>query len=55
MILVLNPLQEKVRDPVEPKLLIDPKTETFIDNKEADKLLTREYRKGFEVPEQGKA
>jgi hypothetical protein len=32
------------------KLTIDPKTETFVGDKEADKLLTREYRKGFEVP-----
>ena len=26
------------------------KTETFKDDKQADKLLTREYRKGFEIP-----
>jgi hypothetical protein len=32
------------------KLPIDARTETFIDDKEADRLLTREYRKGFEVP-----
>jgi predicted dehydrogenase len=32
------------------KLALDPKTETFIGNKEADLMLTREYRKGFEVP-----
>jgi hypothetical protein len=34
-----------------PKLTFDPKTETFPGNKEANALLTREYRKGFEVPE----
>ena len=33
------------------KLAIDPKTERFIGDKEANGLLTREYRKGFEVPE----
>jgi predicted dehydrogenase len=33
------------------KLTIDPKTETFVDDKEANALLRREYRKGFEVPE----
>lgn len=32
-------------------LKMDPKTEKFIGNAEADKQLTREYRKGFEVPE----
>jgi predicted dehydrogenase len=32
------------------KLKLDPKTETFIGDKEADALLTREYRKGFELP-----
>jgi predicted dehydrogenase len=32
------------------KLKLDPKTETFIADKEADALLTREYRKGFELP-----
>ncbi len=32
------------------KLEFDPKTETFIGDKEADAMLTREYRKGFEVP-----
>ena len=26
------------------------KAEKFVDDKEADKLLTREYRKGFEIP-----
>ena len=35
---------------VGPKLLIDPKTETFTNNKDANLMLTREYRKGFEVP-----
>jgi hypothetical protein len=30
-------------------LKMDPKTEKFIGNAEASKLLTREYRKPFEV------
>jgi hypothetical protein len=34
-----------------PKLTINSKTESFVDNKAADAMLTREYRKGFEVPE----
>jgi hypothetical protein len=29
----------------------DPVTETIIGNKAASKLLTRPYRKGFEVPD----
>jgi predicted dehydrogenase len=33
------------------KLTIDPKAEKFVGDQEADALLTREYRKGFEVPE----
>jgi len=32
-------------------LTMDPKTETFSNNPEANKLLTREYRKPFVVPE----
>jgi predicted dehydrogenase len=32
-------------------LTMDPKTEKFVDNAEANKLLTREYRKPFVVPE----
>jgi predicted dehydrogenase len=32
------------------KVTVDPKTETFVNDKKADELLTREYRKGFEVP-----
>jgi predicted dehydrogenase len=32
------------------RLTFDPRTEAFIGDKEADRLLTREYRKGFEVP-----
>jgi predicted dehydrogenase len=32
------------------RLSFDPKKERFIDNEAANKLLTREYRKGFEVP-----
>jgi predicted dehydrogenase len=35
---------------VGPKLKINNATESFVNDKEADKLLTREYRKGFEVP-----
>jgi predicted dehydrogenase len=33
-----------------PKLEINPKRENFNGNREANALLTREYRKGFEVP-----
>jgi predicted dehydrogenase len=32
------------------KLILDPSAETFVNDAEANKLLTREYRKGFEVP-----
>jgi hypothetical protein len=32
------------------KLKLNVETESFVNDKEADKLLTREYRKGFEVP-----
>ncbi len=31
-------------------LVFDGKSETFVDDKKADKLLTRDYRKGFELP-----
>lgn len=31
-------------------LTFDPKSERFVDNKKADALLTRDYRKGFEIP-----
>jgi len=31
-------------------LVFDGKTERFTDDKKADQLLTREYRKGFEIP-----
>jgi len=31
-------------------LVFDGKTETFVDDKKADRLLTRDYRKGFEMP-----
>jgi predicted dehydrogenase len=31
-------------------LVFDPKKEQFVADKDADKLLTREYRKGFEFP-----
>ncbi len=33
------------------KLVIDAKTEQIVNDPEANKLLTRNYRKGFEVPE----
>jgi predicted dehydrogenase len=33
------------------KLTLDPKTESFVGDREANALLTREYRKGFEVPD----
>lgn len=33
------------------KLTFDPKTEKFIDNAEANKLLTRDYRRPFVVPD----
>jgi predicted dehydrogenase len=36
---------------VGPKLAVDPKREAFVSNAEADAYLTRQYRKGFEVPE----
>jgi predicted dehydrogenase len=35
-------------------LKLDPKKESFPDDKEANAMLTREYRKGFVVPEAGK-
>ncbi len=43
-----------VSDPklnVGPWLEMNPKTEKFTNNEAANKLLTREYRKGYEVPE----
>jgi predicted dehydrogenase len=36
---------------VGPKLAFDPKAERFVNNAPADKLLTRDYRKGFVVPD----
>lgn len=32
------------------KLQLNPSSETFLNDPEADQMLTREYRKGFEVP-----
>ena len=32
-------------------LTLDPKTERFVGNDKANEMLTRKYRKGFEVPE----
>jgi hypothetical protein len=32
-------------------LTVDPKTERFVDDDEANRMLTREYRKPFVVPE----
>jgi predicted dehydrogenase len=34
------------------KLIMDPKSETFPGDNDANRMLTREYRKGFEVPGQ---
>jgi hypothetical protein len=34
---------------VKRELRFDGKTETFVADREADRLLTREYRKGFEI------
>jgi len=42
--------QLKIR--VGPKLKFDPETEKFVDNAAADKLLTRNYRKPFVVPDE---
>lgn len=33
-----------------PKLTLDPKSERFVNNEAANAMLSREYRKGFEVP-----
>ncbi len=41
---------EEVKLRVGRNLKFDPKTETFVGDREADGMLTREYRKGFEVP-----
>ena len=35
-----------------PMLRFNPKTEKFVDNRKANELLTRPYRKPFVVPEQ---
>lgn len=36
-----------------PLLSFDPKTETFLDNEQANQMLSREYRRPFVVPEAG--
>jgi hypothetical protein len=36
-------------------LPLNPKTERFTENEEANKMLTRNYRKGFEMPVVGTA
>jgi predicted dehydrogenase len=38
---------------VGPRLTLDVKAERFVDNAQANAQLTRQYRKGFEVPAQG--
>ncbi|HUE71815.1 MAG TPA: Gfo/Idh/MocA family oxidoreductase [Pirellulaceae bacterium] len=40
---------------VGPVLPLNPKTERFTENEAANKMLTRDYRKGFEVPGAGTA
>ncbi len=37
-----------------PYLKLNPALEEFVDNADANKMLTRDYRKGFEVPAKGK-
>lgn len=44
----------KTKLTVGPQLVLDPQSETFQNNAKADAMLTRDYRKGFEVPEKGK-
>jgi predicted dehydrogenase len=41
---------QAVRCRVGRKLTVDPAREVFVGDKQADQMLTREYRKGFEVP-----
>jgi predicted dehydrogenase len=41
---------DEVKCRVGRKLVLDPAHERFVDDKDANALLTREYRKGFEVP-----
>lgn len=42
---------EKTMLSLGPQLAFDPEKERFTDNDQANALLTREYRKGFEVPD----
>src|SRR5205807_7695352 len=41
---------DKVQYQIGRRLRIDPTREAFVGDKQADALLTRPYRKGFEVP-----
>lgn len=45
---------DKTQMTLGPVLQMDTKTETFTNNQAANAMLTREYRKGFEVPQPGK-
>jgi len=45
-----NSVSDDARYRVGRKLQIDPKTETFAGDKEANAQPRREYRKGYEVP-----
>jgi len=43
---------KKYKYTIGPKLAFDPKAEKFVDHADADKLLSRDYRAPFVVPEQ---
>ena len=45
-----NKLTGRRQVPRGPQAEVRSEAETFIGDKDADALLTREYRKGFEVP-----
>jgi hypothetical protein len=38
------------QEQVGPRLDFNPVSETFVSNAKADSMLTREYRKGYEIP-----